>query len=318
MKIVYEATPAGKCWTWVLNAGLDEEGKGSLSEVGWIGKVHVEHGDVFVVDDVALLEQEATGGTFTASAEAMTKFYEGVILSGGNVGEWLHFGHSHASMQAFQSQTDRENVVDRFGKKPYCVAVTWNAKGEWYGEVTLFKPVFYRIEKVPVEMATPYDVAWLEELKRMVKRPSAIQVGGPMKYMRGSSDEEQERVGRWWRKERSFEDWMNSDEPPAWWTGEDEDRIGKKKLKDMTTLEVDRELEFFDGMSLEVDGCPFVTPVAKVEYLIMNGELFRSGGPDERGGVAQYSRVGELNEKRYALKRYRKDRKRDVVDYRRV
>ena len=169
MRIVYEPKAAAKCRTWSANAGLDAEGKGSLIEVGGLGLVRVEKPDTFIIEDVFLLEQEGSGAEYTAKADAVAKFYVDLIRGGGDPGTVLHFWHSHANMNVFQSGTDRDNVKDTFNKKSFCVAVTWNAKGDTYGEVTLFRPIEMRIDNVKVEVALPYDAALLVELREKVK-----------------------------------------------------------------------------------------------------------------------------------------------------
>jgi hypothetical protein len=175
MKIIYEPIAAEKIRTWSLHAGLDAEGKGTLTEVGGLGTVRIEKPDTFVVTDSFLLEDQVAGAAdYVASAAAVAKFYEEFILGGGDPATVLSFWHSHANMGVFQSGTDRSNVKDTFSKKACCVAVTWNAKGEVYGEVTLFKPIEMRFDKVPVEIAWPYNPAHLAELREKVKPKAAV------------------------------------------------------------------------------------------------------------------------------------------------
>ena len=152
MKIVYDYFAALKCKLWTINAGKDEEGKGKLTEVGWLGKVE-QHKSLFRITDVFLLPHRSNSSShYNVDEEEVAKFYAEYIQSGGNPGDIKHFGHSHGTMSSFQSPVDKDNVDTAFARKNFCVAVTWNVKGELYGEVTMFNPFFYRFEKVPVEV----------------------------------------------------------------------------------------------------------------------------------------------------------------------
>lgn len=197
---MYSSTAAEKCRAWVDNA---TDARGARIECGWLGRVEVRAGPVFYIPEVHFLRQTGSGGSYNASAAAVAEFYTEFITKGGDPQTVTHFGHSHADMQAFQSGTDRGNVVDRFAEKGLCVAVTWNGRRELYGEVTIFKPVRLaglkaegkpevitfehpdgggqigvRFPSVPVEVDWPTTQATLDAVEEMKGKFEVAKVAG--------------------------------------------------------------------------------------------------------------------------------------------
>lgn len=184
MRIRYSFEAAEKCRAWSANAKIPLA-DGTISpnaevvEVPWMQEIELRGtptDPVFYVADVHLFgSSEVTGGSWDVSDEMINRFNMDWIKAGKDLKRLRGLGHSHASMGVFQSGTDRDYVVKLFERKAFCVACTWNVKGEVYGEVTLFAPFFKRFESIPVDLEYPrldVDLAPLHaSLKRRVYTP---------------------------------------------------------------------------------------------------------------------------------------------------
>lgn len=179
MRIRYSFEAAEKCRVWSANARVPlADGTMSpnaeLVEVPWMQEVELRGTPtepVFYITDVHLFESsEVTGGNWDVTDEHINKFNIDWIKAGKDLKRLRGLGHSHANMGVFQSGTDREYVVKLFDRKAFCVACTWNAKGEVYGEVTLFQPFFRRFESIPVDLEYPRMEVDLAPLHASLKR----------------------------------------------------------------------------------------------------------------------------------------------------
>lgn len=297
MNIIYTHLAAEKCRQWSANAGLGEDGKGTLLEVGWIGKVKVEPPDTFLIEDVFLFEQEASGAHFQVTPDMMAKFYSEYIERGGDPGELMHFGHSHANMSVFQSAVDKSNAVEAFWKKPYCVAVTWNAKGEVYGEVTIFTPIFYRVEKVPVLIRYPEVEVDLTELREKVRRPAPVVYTSL--YNNGYKREDFPNLSK-----KEFKKLVKSGVGEIPNFNPKASREPSKGTRDEAERErtVRQVLTAYNGEAVDgkYDG-------VDVRYHVWHGTLYR-------GKNSGYMPVDDINEKWYAVARFRAEKTAMTVD----
>lgn len=184
--ICYSYPAYKKVQTWVNNA---VNRHGSAVEVGWSGTVCVDQNHygngtqrLYIADCWLWPDQVVSGGSITQGQGdhpkgSMEKLFTKLDELGVDLSKLNHYGHSHGSGNPFQSETDRSHVRDFFGfgnkytlpyaQRPMCVAVTWNTKGETYGEVTIWTPVPYVIEGVPVQYELPPAGVELEALKEL-------------------------------------------------------------------------------------------------------------------------------------------------------
>jgi len=224
-KICYSYPAFKKCFEWVHGARTRD---GKPSEVSWSGLVEVQRNFYssgihrFLITDCFLWPGQvvSTSGVNTNThlkprPGVMGELFERLDATGVDLATLNHFGHSHASLAVGQSSDDRENVLEAYGfgekwtrqepNRQFCVAVTWNVRGEMYGELTVFEPVPYRIEGVPVEYELPMagvETAAKEELAASLildeaaplRLPSADDVLREIRRPRGKDRDKMKRA----------------------------------------------------------------------------------------------------------------------------
>lgn len=119
-------------------------------------------------------EQDLSTAHVDIPADHLAAWYDEWIRSGRSPSDIIGWWHSHGSGTVFQSPQDRETTYERFNKRRFAVALTFNTEGKIYGEVTVFDPFYHRIESIDVEIAYPVvdvDVSAVAEIVKMRKRP---------------------------------------------------------------------------------------------------------------------------------------------------
>ena len=92
----------------------------------------------FVLDDVVILQQSATGVSVDVSAEAVAQHMTEVLLAGGDTGRMRLQWHSHVNMPAYFSGTDLANIEAYRGD--WMISMVLNKRGEYELRLDVFKP----------------------------------------------------------------------------------------------------------------------------------------------------------------------------------
>lgn len=80
------------------------------TEIAGMGKISItEEGDA-LVEDIAIYDQEVTGGTADLSPQALAGFLTELVQKGENPAQWKLWWHSHADMAAFFSGRDTDTM----------------------------------------------------------------------------------------------------------------------------------------------------------------------------------------------------------------
>jgi hypothetical protein len=318
IRIIYKRTEWLKTQQWCKWAGLSPEGKGSVTEVMWLGRAVRDGGSEDIwIDEVRFLHKQnkATGGECSISADEMADFIAMIIAEGGDPMEWNYWGHSHASMGAFQSGQDISNTRERFEQKPWAVAVTHNAKGDAYGELTMFQPFYVRVEKVPVliesveEVLSPEEQMAKSEVQawndRVSKEVTATHYAGAVTYFPGE--------GGWGsggteRVDKKREEKVVGEAKGSPSKAEDLRSATLSFVGEMDEGQTDATLKEYEGEEIEVD-----LPTDYVEYRVRAGEL-EWNSLTFNGG---FKRVSGLLRKQHALSAFiRREMEGKEVQYR--
>lgn len=178
MKIYYTPLAWDKCLAWTRNAGRGEDGRGALQEVAWMQEVEVKDKYTILIKDCHLLgvspldgsiygKQVGGSSEIDVTEEMVSRFYNDWIRSGRRAAEIRGWGHSHTTGSVFQSSQDKDTTRDRFGRRGFCVACTWNVKGEVFAELTVFEPFHLVVSDIKPEVFYPesdIDLKALHEL----------------------------------------------------------------------------------------------------------------------------------------------------------
>lgn len=79
-------------------------------EIAGMGSIEVRDDGNMWVTDIAIYEQQVTGGTADLSPEALAKFQTELIKAGKSPKNWYLWWHSHSTMAAFFSGTDTGTI----------------------------------------------------------------------------------------------------------------------------------------------------------------------------------------------------------------
>lgn len=126
-------------------------------EVSGIGKICVTKTHDFLLEDVWLLEQEATHADCEFSAESVAKFLIDYVDKGHKVEGLYFWWHSHGNMHTFWSGTDRATMKDWPGD--YVLAFVMNKKLEQ-------KCLLYNKNPVPMEQEITPKILWGEPVNK--------------------------------------------------------------------------------------------------------------------------------------------------------
>lgn len=80
------------------------------TEIAGMGKISITQNGDAIVEDIAIYDQEVTGGTADLSPEALAGFLTDLVQRGENPAHWKLWWHSHADMAAFFSSRDTDTM----------------------------------------------------------------------------------------------------------------------------------------------------------------------------------------------------------------
>lgn len=166
------------------------------TEIAGMGKARISHeGDIMLLD-VAIYDQEVTGGTADLSTEALARFQTELIQKGESPKDWIVWWHSHADMSAFFSGRDTATIAssDEF---QHLISLVVNRRRDRQARLDVFHPFRFTQENLEIVVGTTAFVVPEEiqaEVEEKVKIKSwPVWKGTSSKF--GFHDEEEYRHG---------------------------------------------------------------------------------------------------------------------------
>ena len=135
-------------------------------EISGLGRATIVAGDV-IVSDVYLWKQENTAAS-TEIVDHATVFElaEKLEKDGVPMEEMCVWWHSHATMDAFFSGTDK-NTIEEWVNDRLLVAVVGNKAGKFAGTIAVKGGILpYTLENIPVMYYEPENTTLIEQLKK--------------------------------------------------------------------------------------------------------------------------------------------------------
>lgn len=142
------------------------------TEVNGFGLITRVADTIFVLDDVLITDQEATGGGVDVGVDTMTKFITDLTMQGVDIGKLRLQWHSHVDLDAFFSGIDTNNI-ERYAKG-WVLSIVVNKRGEFDARLDVFEPFrFWGPLKVVIdEPPTQQQLNWAKhEVTQHVKTP---------------------------------------------------------------------------------------------------------------------------------------------------
>lgn len=127
------------------------------TEIAGMGKAKVGDDGNIMLLDVAIYEQEVTGGTADLSSEALAKFQTELIQNGESPKDWIVWWHSHADMSAFFSSRDT-STIDSSNEFQYLVSLVVNRKRERKARVDTYRPFRFTQDNLEIIVGTEEEV----------------------------------------------------------------------------------------------------------------------------------------------------------------
>jgi len=273
--------------TWIENAGLDDNGGGTATEIAWLGIARLVSSSCVRVERVWLPAVQKVGAAHgDIDAEEVSALYERVFADGCDPADLNMEGHSHAALAAHRSSEDSKSLLKHFGAKDWCVGITHNLKGEIAGELYVNKPVFVRItdlEFVEERVAYPWEAEQAAAARAATKRATISLLDGVRSFNFDGEDTTRPFVGS-----------LSRTGEIAGGGGGGTSADDFTSVKGMTRVEVVDELEAFEGQQTTVGG---------LIYEVTNGKLWRWAG-EPRGTSGSWVQVRKFKLMRRVLQAY--------------
>jgi hypothetical protein len=165
-------------------------------EISGFGKVRKEGNDL-IVEDVKIFDQVVNGGSTEIDAfgdggsGGYAKFWDDLAVAGEDASLWKLWWHSHVTMPAFFSGTDRNTINDwdtEQGHDNWMLSIVTNKYGAINCQVDIFQPLRCSMYKLPWKIAyngkvgkTDYDAIRKEIAEKVIiNHPEEdIEIVGP-------------------------------------------------------------------------------------------------------------------------------------------
>ena len=126
------------------------------TEINGFGHVRTI-GNTILVEDVFILDQQASAAHVTVDQAALDAYVYQMILAGGNPGSIRFQWHSHVDMEAYFSFVDTANIENWPGE--WLVSFVGNRRGEYQCRLDLMHPLRLAVEVQPrILSSLPRDV----------------------------------------------------------------------------------------------------------------------------------------------------------------
>lgn len=162
------------------------------AEIAGMGAIEVREDGNFWVTDIAIYDQEVTGGTADLSPQALAHFQTELIKNGISPRNWYLWWHSHNTMSAFFSTTDTGTIAssDEFD---HVLSLVVNKKRERKARFDVHRangiPMRLTKEHIDIEIAPEVNPATMaideqlfalkERAEELIAEKRAIEVAMP-------------------------------------------------------------------------------------------------------------------------------------------
>lgn len=126
--------------------------QGLDAEIAGMGSVEMREDGNLWVTDIAIYDQEVTGGTADLSSEALAHFQTDLVKRGISPKNWYLWWHSHVNMAAYFSTIDT-GTIDSSSEFDHMVSLVVNKRRERQCRIDTHRPFRLVLDKVPVEIA---------------------------------------------------------------------------------------------------------------------------------------------------------------------
>lgn len=165
-----------------VEAKLHSYVRSVTTEIAGMGKAKISDDGTIMLLDVAIYEQEVTGGTADLRSEALAKFQTDLIRAGESPKDWIVWWHSHADMQAFFSSTDT-TTIDGSDEFQILVSLVVNRRRERKARLDLYHPFRFTKDNLEIIVGKRDEVAQAEaqiaELRAEINRVMGVDVEIP-------------------------------------------------------------------------------------------------------------------------------------------
>jgi hypothetical protein len=120
---------------WTLMAPGEVSGLGTVE----VCENYMGLGTVFLVEDIFLLEQAATGASTVLNPAAVAKLMTEQIRAGVDTSKLKFWWHTHANMQVFFSGTDH-STIEGFEQAPWVLSLVTNKRQEYLARLDIRHP----------------------------------------------------------------------------------------------------------------------------------------------------------------------------------
>lgn len=192
MKLIIPAAIERKLNAYVQ--GLD-------AEIAGMGAVEMREDGNLWVTDIAIYDQEVTGGTADLSSEALAHFQTDLVKRGISPKNWYLWWHSHVNMAAYFSTIDT-GTINTSTEFDHMVSLVVNKRRERQCRIDTFRPFRLVLDKVEVEVAPEVNAQTMaldekihehmEAIKTLQEERKGIETAAP----EGIAEEIAEKVKR--------------------------------------------------------------------------------------------------------------------------
>ena len=162
---------AQKNWDKIL--GYAEEAyKTEKSEIGGMSVMVEDKDGDWILEQPVILKQEISGGNTVLDKDALADYYTKQAMKMGKKNFRFCWWHSHHTMSAFWSGTDK-TAIDEFDEGDFSFALVVNLKGEYKFRVSVWKPlaVHEDTELDILDRKTRCTKKMSEEVKDLCSKP---------------------------------------------------------------------------------------------------------------------------------------------------
>lgn len=164
--------------------------KSVSTEIAGMGKAVISEAGNIMLLDVAIYDQEVTGGTADLSSEALARFQTELIQKGESPKDWIVWWHSHANMGAFFSNTDT-TTINSSNEFQYLVSLVVNKKRERKARLDLYHPFRFTQDNLEIIVESPQ-----EEVSQEIKDEVEAKVKIKTYNWQGSSTSKERGQGK--------------------------------------------------------------------------------------------------------------------------
>jgi len=146
MKIIFPVKVYQKMRAYVNGIKYEISGLGKIQRVD----------DVILVQDVKIFRQRVTRTETVLDRRELGKFYDDILVEGGDLADWKLWWHSHADMDVFFSSVDLNTISDfdnETDRSNWMLSIVTNKKEELLAQVDIYSPIRCTIPNIPWEIS---------------------------------------------------------------------------------------------------------------------------------------------------------------------